>query len=419
MSDELTDAIRAKYGGAAERVRAATRVPPDACNPISSGLYGNDVADGVPRNALLASLGCGNPTALAELKPGDVVLDLGSGGGIDVLLSARRVGPTGRAYGIDSTPEMLSLAEANAAEAGASNVAFLEGDIENIPLPDESVDVLLSNCVINLAGDKGRVLKEAHRVLVPGGRFAVSDIVVRGTLPPPLRKSLEAWVGCVAGALEEGEFLTLLQEAGFGEPSIEPTRVYDAEDARTFVEAAGVEIPEADALAGSIMAAFVRASKPRRGDAETRSRRADAVRLRPSTAADLPAIERVLRRAHLPVSGIRQAHLLLAAHGDEVVGVGGIELHGADALLRSIAVSPTWRGQGLGDRIVRAALDDARRRGVRDVYLLTTTAADYFPRFGFAVLDRADVSEPVRGSGEFRELCPDSAVAMRFAVSGV
>jgi len=217
----------------------------------------------VPVTALKASLGCGNPTALAELKPGEVVLDLGSGGGIDVLLSARRVGPTGKAYGLDMTDEMLALAEENKRKSGFTNVEFLKGEIENIPLPDKSVDVIISNCVINLSGDKDRVLKEAFRVLRPGGRFAVSDVVFRGRVPAEIKKNMELWVGCVAGALSDYEYVAKLAKAGFDNIDIEPTRVYNMEDARAFLSARGLDV---DALAREVedkfISAFVRASKP-------------------------------------------------------------------------------------------------------------------------------------------------------------
>ena len=219
--------------------------------------------DELPSAAVLASLGCGNPTALAELHAGETVLDLGSGGGIDVILSARRVGPTGRAFGLDMTDDMLALARQNAAEAGVENVDFLKGQIERIPLPDHSVDVIISNCVINLSGDKRRVLAEAFRVLKPGGRFAVSDVVVRGEVPPAVRRSMELWVGCVAGALEESEFKALLTEVGFEGADIEPTRLYRSEDARVFLTEAGVDVDaNLDEIDGKFMAAFVRATKP-------------------------------------------------------------------------------------------------------------------------------------------------------------
>lgn len=276
----LTTIVRERYGAAARRVLDAddTAVaggcgPGSSCcggaefngsvDPITSNLYVNGETQELPSAAMLASLGCGNPTALAELRAGEVVLDLGSGGGIDVLLSARRVGPTGKAYGLDMTDDMLTLARRNAAEANVTNVEFLKGQIESIPLPDNSVDVIISNCVVNLSGDKPRVLREAFRVLKPGGRFAVSDVVVRGEVPHEVRRSMELWVGCVAGALEESEFITLLTQAGFEDVSIEPTRIYKAADARQFLDDAGLNGGEhVDAIDGRFMAAFVRATKP-------------------------------------------------------------------------------------------------------------------------------------------------------------
>lgn len=232
-------------------------------DPITSNLYGSEQTGELPQEAVLASLGCGNPTALAELHPGDTVLDLGSGGGIDVLLSARRVGPSGKAYGLDMTDQMLSLAEENKRKSGLQNVEFLRGEIENIPLPESSVDVIISNCVINLSGDKDRVLREAFRVLKPGGRFAVSDVVVRGEVPAEVRKSMELWVGCIAGALEETEYVHKLAKAGFDGIDVDPTRVYDVNDARAFLSGQGVDV---DAIAplvdGKFMSAFIRASKP-------------------------------------------------------------------------------------------------------------------------------------------------------------
>lgn len=272
MSDDVKTVVRQKYGEAAVRAASGAKgvccgtscgCGPDASDPITRDLYDSVTTSSLPETAVLASLGCGNPTALAELREGDVVLDLGSGGGIDVLLTARRVGPTGKAYGLDMTDEMLELARRNAAEAGAENVEFLKGDIEDIPLPDASVDVIISNCVINLSTDKARVLREAFRVLRPGGRFAVSDVVVRGDVPPEVRRSMELWAGCVAGALEEREFEGFLREAGFEDPSLEPTRIYEAEDARSFVEEAGLDADAfADAVEDRFMSAFVRARKP-------------------------------------------------------------------------------------------------------------------------------------------------------------
>lgn len=273
MGEELREIVREKYGEAARAAAAGRRgscgggssacCGPEGGDPITRDLYDPATTATLPEKALLASLGCGNPTALAELNPGDVVLDLGSGGGIDVLLSARRVGPTGKAYGLDMTDEMLELARRNAAEAGATNVEFLKGEIEHIPLPDASVDVIISNCVINLSADKRQVLSEAFRVLKPGGRFAVSDVVVRGEVPAEIRRNVELWIGCVAGALEEREFETLLREVGFEDPSLEPSRVYSMDDARGFLEEGGLDPDEyRDAVEGRFMSAFVRARKP-------------------------------------------------------------------------------------------------------------------------------------------------------------
>jgi len=268
---DIKSQVAARYAEAARQVTTgrAACCGPACCTTTSSDPITRDLYDAVqvgqlPDTAVLASLGCGNPTALAELGAGETVLDLGSGGGIDVLLSAKRVGPEGKAYGLDMTDEMLALARENQRKAGATNVEFLKGDIEHIPLPDASVDVIISNCVINLAADKGKVLREAFRVLRPGGRFAVSDIVLREELPEPLRRSIGLWTGCVAGALTEAEYLRLLADAGFEAPGVEPTRVYTAEDARAIVgdldpAAAG----HAEALEGAVMSAFVRATRPR------------------------------------------------------------------------------------------------------------------------------------------------------------
>jgi len=233
------------------------------CDPVSENLYAASERAALPEGAVLASLGCGNPTALADLHEGEVVLDLGSGGGIDVLLSAKRVGPTGKAYGLDMTDEMLALARANQAKVGVANVEFLKGEIENIPLPARAVDVIISNCVINLSADKGRVLSEAFRVLRPGGRFAVSDVVCRGEVPDAVRRSMELWVGCIAGALEEREYERLLADAGFTDISVEPTRVYEFEDARAVLSGAGLNVDVlAREVGGRIMGAFIRARKP-------------------------------------------------------------------------------------------------------------------------------------------------------------
>lgn len=269
----IKEAVKEKYGQAALRVTNKTggssccgSAPArEFCDPITANLYDASQAGQIPEEAMLASLGCGNPTALAKLNPGENVLDLGSGGGIDVLLSARRVGPTGKAYGLDITDEMLALANENKRKSGAENVEFLKGEIESIPLADNTMDVIISNCVINLSADKDRVLREAFRVLKPGGRLAVSDVVTRGEMAPEVRQSVLAWVGCIAGALEENEYRGKLSAAGFEQIEIQPTRVYRVEDAREFLSSSGIDV---DAIAAQVderfMSAFVRAVKPKR-----------------------------------------------------------------------------------------------------------------------------------------------------------
>ena len=272
---DIKEVVKQKYGEAALRVKSGgssccgATPASNCCDPITANLYDASQAGQIPEEALLASLGCGNPTALAQLKPGETVLDLGSGGGIDVLLSARRVGPAGKAYGLDMTDEMLALANENKRKAGIENVEFLKGDIESIPLPDNSVDVIISNCVINLSADKDKVLREALRVLKPGGRLAVSDVVTRGEMLPEIRQSVLAWVGCIAGALEENEYRSKLAGAGFEQIEVEPTRLYRVADAREFLAGQGIDV---DALAPQIdekfMSAFIRAVKPSRTETE-------------------------------------------------------------------------------------------------------------------------------------------------------
>jgi SAM-dependent methyltransferase len=272
---DIKEVVKQKYGEAALRVKSGgssccgATPASNCCDPITANLYDAAQAGQIPEEALLASLGCGNPTALAQLKPGETVLDLGSGGGIDVLLSARRVGPAGKAYGLDMTDEMLALANENKRKAGIENVEFLKGDIESIPLPDNSVDVIISNCVINLSADKDKVLREALRVLKPGGRLAVSDVVTRGEMLPEIRQSVLAWVGCIAGALEENEYRSKLAGAGFEQIEVEPTRLYRVADAREFLAGQGIDV---DALAPQIdekfMSAFIRAVKPSRTETE-------------------------------------------------------------------------------------------------------------------------------------------------------
>jgi ubiquinone/menaquinone biosynthesis C-methylase UbiE len=267
---DIKDVVKERYGKAALRVTTggSSCCGADAAcgsnvDPITSNLYDEKQREGLPTEAVLASLGCGNPTALAQLKPGETVLDLGSGGGIDVLLSAKRVGPAGKAYGLDMTDEMLALARENQAKSGIANVEFLKGEIEHIPLPDNSVDVVISNCVINLSADKDKVLQETFRVLKPGGRLAVSDVVTRGDVPDEVRKHMLLWVGCIAGALKDSDYRAKLAKAGFDDIDIEPTRVYNIEDARSFLSTEGIDVDSiAPQVEGKFMSAFVRAAKP-------------------------------------------------------------------------------------------------------------------------------------------------------------
>jgi arsenite methyltransferase len=265
-ANQVHDAVREKYGEIAKSVGTSGCCGPTTCgcgDPISSNLYSASETADLPGDAVAVSLGCGNPTALIELRPGETVLDLGSGGGIDVLLSAKRVGPAGKVYGLDMTDEMLALARANQQKAGVSNVEFLKGTIESIPLPDSSVDVIISNCVINLSSDKDAVLREAFRVLKPGGRFAVSDVVVRGAVPADIRRSMELWVGCIAGALEDSEYADKLTRAGFASVDVDPWRVYNVEDARSFLIDSGVDVDRLAAeVDGRFVSAFIRAQKP-------------------------------------------------------------------------------------------------------------------------------------------------------------
>jgi arsenite methyltransferase len=417
----LTATVREKYGAAAKRVIESAGGgccgPVNSCcggaafdgtvDPITAGLYVLGETDELPQAAVLASLGCGNPTALAELRAGEVVLDLGSGGGIDVLLSARRVGPAGKAYGLDMTDEMLALARRNAADAGVANVEFLRGQIEQIPLPDQSVDVIISNCVINLSGDKGRVIREAFRVLRPGGRFAVSDVVVQGELPADVKRSMELWVGCVAGALQDTEFTGLLRDAGFEAPSVEMTRVYELDDARAFLANTGLDVDRvAVEVAGRVGAAFVRATKPA------------SFAIREATAADTTEVEQLLTGAGLPVVDVAKAlrqprsGFIVAESRGAIVGVGGLEDCCDDALLRSVAVRDAWRSRGVGRAIVTRLIADAEARGKRALFLLTTTADRYFPGFGFQPVAREALPDAVRATSEFRKACPASAVAM-------
>lgn len=445
--DQLRTNVQEKYGAAASRVAngetsgsccgssACCGSTTEAWDPITSDLYDEGQTAGIPAEALLASLGCGNPTALAQLNAGEIVLDLGSGGGIDVLLSARRVGPTGKAYGLDMTDEMLALANENKRKAGAENVEFLRGEIEQIPLPDSTVDVIISNCVVNLSADKARVVAEAYRVLKPGGRLAISDVVVRGDVPAAVRRNMEMWIGCVAGALEEQEFLKLLRTAGFENPSIEPTRFYGAEDAKAFLSGSGLDAESfASEIDGKFFSGFVRATKPLGKTGPKSCCGADccepdeevhiamtpkstkSITYRSAEAGDRVAVEALLRALGLPIAGVPDDlhDFVVATHDGDVIGVTGLELADSQAvLLRSVGVHPSHRKNGVARRLVALAIEDARSMNVHSVYLLTPSAEKYFARWGFVVSQRSDIPAALAATSEFQGACSESTTLMK------
>jgi arsenite methyltransferase len=448
--DLLKASVKEKYGAAASRVATGETsgsccgssgccgATTDAWDPITSDLYDEGQTAGIPAEALLASLGCGNPTALAQLNAGETVLDLGSGGGIDVLLSAKRVGPTGKAYGLDMTDEMLALANENRRKAGAENVEFLRGEIERIPLPDDSVDVIISNCVINLSADKKRVIAEAYRVLKPGGRLAVSDVVVRGEVPAQVRRNMELWIGCVAGALGDEEFLTLLRNAGFENPGIEPTRFYSAEDAMAFLAGSGLDAESfAREIDGKFFSGFVRATKPLRQATTAQTsqccgpdccgtteetpiamtkKSAKAITYRSAEPGDRTAVHKLLDELGLPIAGVPDdlRNFVVATYDGDVIGVTGLELADANSvLLRSVGVRAAHRNNGVARRLVALAIEDARSMNIRSVYLLTPSAAKYFARWGFAETARSEIPAALAATSEFQGACSASTMLMK------
>lgn len=424
-SDEVREQVRDHY---ATRVRSqstccgpntttsccsAAAIELDTSSPWGAALYSADELAQAPDEAATVSYGCGNPTALAALRTGEVVLDLGSGGGLDCFLAARKVGTRGYVYGVDMTDEMLDLARRNAAKAAVTNVEFRKGTIEALPLADESVDVIISNCVVNLSPDKEQVLREAFRVLRPGGRLAISDVVIDGDLADlpvseaQLRQAL-SWAGCIAGALTVTQFQGYLAAAGFEQIDVQIQQRYSL-DALGIAPATVTQLlplAAAETLARRFTSSLIAARKPA------------PITITTGTTADLPAVEALLRRSDLPTSGVADCveTLRVARSGEHVMGSAALEIYGEMALLRSVAVYPTLRGMGIGQQLATAVLDAARQRGIRHLYLLTTTAGDFFAQFGFQPVARGAVPAAVKASAEFTSLCPDSALVMQLTL---
>lgn len=411
-ADQVRTLVRDHY---AERVRnqqsccGSTAIELTTEGDWGATHYSQDELAQAPDEAVNLSYGCGNPTALAALRPGEIVLDLGSGGGLDCFLAARKVGDQGYVYGVDMTDEMLALANRNKAKTGLTNVEFRKGTIEALPLPDESVDTIISNCVINLSPDKAQTLAEAFRVLRPGGRLAISDVVIDGTLDDlpvseaQLRTAL-SWAGCIAGALTKAQFTTYLQTVGFEAVSVEITQRHSLTTLGISNATAAELLPPAlaEAVAQRFTSSMIYARKPA------------PIRIDAATPADRPAVEALLHKCALPLDGLADhfATALVARSGDHVVGNVALEVYGDAALLRSVAVYPSLRGSGLGHQLTQAAFALARRHGVHDLYLLTTTADDFFPRFGFQPIARSQVPATVQQSVEFQSACPESALVM-------
>lgn len=414
-ADAVRSLVRDHYG---ERVRNAQ----SCCGPSNveidgdwgAALYSQDELAAIPEEAALVSYGCGNPTALATLRPGEVVLDLGSGGGIDCFLAARNVGSTGYVYGVDMTDEMLDLANRNKAKVAAHNVEFRKGTIENLPLPTETVDVIISNCVVNLSPDKETVIQDAFRVLRPGGRIAISDVVIDGNIndlpisEAQLRSAL-SWAGCIAGALTIDQFKAYLTQAGFEAIDVQVTNRYSLASLGISPDTAQQLLPgvDAEAVAQRFTSSMIYARKPA------------AVTITAAQPEDQAAVEALLQRSGLPVDGATEAfhNGVVARVEGHIVGSAALELYGNAGLLRSVAVYPSLRGTGLGHRLLRETLELAKAKGITEIYLLTTSAGDFFSRFGFEAIERSQVSDEVKQSIEFQSTCPESALVMRLRFS--
>lgn len=415
MLKDLQAAIRQHYAKHAVDARKGRKSCVCSGEAIGSRLYNQAQLSALSAEVAQASAGCGNPTALANLRSGEQVLDLGSGGGIDVFLAAKQVGMTGKAFGLDMTPEMLSIARENARNANVQNVEFMQGEIEHIPLPDGSLDVILSNCVINLSDDKDQVFREAYRVLKPGGRLAISDMMWvgdRALLPAQVRDSMDSWAACIAGALEIEDYQAKIMGAGFEDVSIQITNEHE-------LSASGDCCGPSTSPTGccsapsetgvKLVSGFVRAYKPNPEAVGL------PVSIEPAEATDLPEIYGLLSQHQLPLDGLTD-HLdsfLVARRGPRIIGVGGLEVYGSYALLRSLAVTESMGGRGIGSALMQALIELAGSLGVKQLCLLTTTARDYFPKWGFLPISRAEVPTELQQSVEFQGACPVTATVMR------
>ena len=375
-------------------------------NIVTGDLYNASDIQGVPENAVIASFGCGNPTALLELYPGETVLDLGSGAGLDVIISARRVGPTGKAYGLDMTDEMLEVARENQRKSGLTNIEFLKGYIEAIPLPDDSVDVIISNCVINLSEDKGNVLKEAFRVLKPGGRFAVADIIWTRPVPDKLRKDIAAWVECIGGSLEEKEYRQKLAEAGFESVSIEYTRVYDIESAQGHFLLPGLSAEERKTLNGAIASGFVRARKPK-----SVFQMGTDYDIRTAVTSDLKPMIELLHSSGLPIEGVSEnlSNFLVAVKDTQFYGVMGLEYGQSSVMFRSLTVAASFRKRGVAAQLVKQGLELSRQKGITQVYILTQSAVRFAEKWGWEKIERREIPADLLNQSALKAACPETS----------
>lgn len=421
MTEDIRNIVKKKYGEAISNKRSCcggssccSSNVNEAANIVSGNLYNGEEIHGLSPEVFKASFGCGNPTALAQLHAGETVLDLGSGAGLDVLLSAQRVGPSGKVYGLDMTEEMLKAARQNQEKAGITNVEFLKGYIEDIPLPDNTVDVIISNCVINLSADKKQVLREAFRVLKPGGRFAVSDIVLRKPLPLQVQQDIMAWAGCVAGALLEKDYKDFLADIGFTDIDIEVTRRYDMDDSAVKLGITNLDNLARKTLAGAIFSGFIRAKKPKISLTQDKD-----YYIRPATRQDCASIKKLLETNELTYQGVEENldKFLVACTDTEVIGVVGAE-HITDAvLLRSLAVKENMRKLNIGATLVQSILEKAKEMNKKDIYLLTNTAEGYFAKKGFFQINRSQIPYELLKNSCLNFSCPSTSICMKLKIN--